>query len=75
MDSIFGIQGPDFVIVVCDGSVAHSILKIKDCEDKITKLDDHKILGISGEGADRNSFSEFIHKNLSLIRYRTGSFM
>ncbi|CAD8139992.1 unnamed protein product [Paramecium pentaurelia] len=75
MDSIFGLQGGDFVIVACDGSIAHSILKIKETEDKILKLDDHKIFGISGEGADRNSFGELVHKNHSLIRYKTGAYM
>lgn len=63
------------MIVVCDGSVAHSILKIKSTEDKATKLDNHKVIGISGEGADRNSFSEIVHKNLSLIKYRTGNLL
>lgn len=73
MDSIFAIQGKDYVIIACDGSVGFSILKIKDLEDKITVLDDNKVLGVSGEGADRNNFSEFIHKNLNLIKYRTGN--
>lgn len=63
------------MIVACDGSIAHSILKIKENEDKILKLDDHKIFGLSGEGADRNSFGELVHKNHSLIRYRTGSYL
>lgn len=40
MDSIFGLAGNDWAIVACDGSVAHSILKIKETEDKILKLDD-----------------------------------
>ena len=35
MDCCFGILGKDYVLVAADGSVAYSIMKITDYEDKI----------------------------------------
>lgn len=35
MDSIFGIVGKDFTIVVADAKIARSILVYKDDEDKV----------------------------------------
>ena len=72
MDSIFGICGKDFVIVVCDTSVNRSIFTLKHDDDKIVQLNKYKIMGTSGEQTDRVNFSNFIMRNLTLIELRTG---
>lgn len=70
MDSLFGIQGKDYVIVAADCAAAHSILKLKDDEDKIMNLDDDKLLGLSGEAADRLQYGDYMQKNIHLFKYR-----
>ena len=89
MDSIFAIQGKDYVLVVCDSTAAYSILKFKvdndihlslliyiffiqETEDKIIALDDNKLMGMSGEAADRLQFGDFMQKNIHLKKYKTG---
>ncbi|KAG8371484.1 hypothetical protein BUALT_Bualt13G0092500 [Buddleja alternifolia] len=54
MESVFGLVGKDFAIVVADSSVVHSILVHKTNEDKIMLLDSHKLMGASGETAAAN---------------------
>ena len=46
-------MGNDFVIVVADTSAVNSILVHKTNEDKIMKLDSHKLIAASGESGDR----------------------
>lgn len=70
MDTIFALQGKDFVMVVCESTVTYSIMKQKGTEDKIKQLDDTKLLALAGDAANRVQFSEFVHKNLSLLKYR-----
>lgn len=70
MDSVFGITGKDFVVVVCDMSQARSIVIMKSDEDKTVELDSHKLFGVSGENGDRINFCEFIKKNLKLYEIR-----
>lgn len=53
MESVFGLVGKDFAIVVADSSAVHSILLHKTNEDKIMLLDSHKLMGASGETGDR----------------------
>ena len=72
MDSVFGIAGKDFVIVVSDCSVNRSIFTLKHDEDKIMQLNKFKILGCSGEPTERYQFSNLIMRNLQLMELRTG---
>jgi 20S proteasome alpha/beta subunit len=61
MDSQFGIQGKDFVILVADASSAYSILKFKVCldwnfkddVDKIISIDNNKLMSLGGPVGDR----------------------
>ena len=53
MECVFGLVGSDFVIVVADASAVNSILVHKTNEDKIMKLDSHKLIAASGESGDR----------------------
>lgn len=49
MDSTFGLAGKDWVLIVCDTAVNRSIMTLKHDEDKITQLNNFKVLGSSGE--------------------------
>ena len=72
MDTVFGIAGKEWVIVVCDTAVNRSIFSLKHDEDKITQLSDHKVLGTAGEQCERYSFANYIQRNLELQQFRTG---
>lgn len=54
MESVFGLVGDGFAVVAADTSATSSILVHKTNEDKIMKLDSHKLLGASGEPGDRS---------------------
>jgi 20S proteasome subunit beta 4 len=70
MDTVFAIEGKDFVLMVCDSTATYSIMKLKTNEDKIKQLDEHKLMAIAGDSANRVQFSEYIHKNMSLSKFR-----
>ena len=72
MDSCFGIAGKDWVIITTDAAVNRSIFTLKHNEDKITNINNFKILGTSGEQTERYQFSNFIQRNLDLMELRTG---
>jgi len=72
MECVFGLVGKDYALVVADTSAVHSILVHKSNEDKIMKLDSHKLMGASGEAGDRAQFTEFIQKNVALYQFRNG---
>ncbi len=46
------------------------IITFQENEDKILQLDSNKIIGISGETADRMQFGDFIQKNIQLYKFR-----
>ncbi|GFR42700.1 hypothetical protein Agub_g3622 [Astrephomene gubernaculifera] len=70
MDFFVGIKGKDFVMVCSDTSASHSIISIKQDEDKIVPIDDHKVFCIAGEAGDRVNFSEYIIANVKLYALR-----
>jgi 20S proteasome subunit beta 4 len=70
MDCSFGVSGKDFVIVASDCSSIRSIIKFKDDEEKITKLNNNQVLACSGETADRKSFSQLVKCELDYYLYR-----
>jgi len=72
MECVFGLVGKDFALVVADTSAVHSILVHKSNEDKIMRLDSHKLMGASGEAGDRVQFTEYIQKNVALYQFRNG---
>ncbi|KAL2530514.1 Proteasome subunit beta type-2-A [Forsythia ovata] len=75
MESVFGLVGKDFAVVVADSSAVHSILVHKTNEDKIMLLDSDKLMGASGETGDRARFTEYIQKNVALYQFRNGNFL
>jgi 20S proteasome subunit beta 4 len=69
-DCIFGMAGNDFVLIASDRGVTRSILKIQDCDDKLTELSTTQILGTCGEVSDRKSFSKLIKGEGEYYFYR-----
>ena len=72
MDTVFGIAGKDFVIIVTDTAVNRSIFTLKHNEDKIMDLNNYKVVGAAGEQTDRYQYCNLIQRNLQLEEYRTG---
>jgi len=68
-----GIKGKDFVMVCTDTSAVHSIITIKQDEDKIIPIDSHKVFCISGEAGDRVQFTEYIIANVKLYALRNST--
>jgi len=69
-DCIFGLVGKDYVLMAGDLNAARSIIVFKDDEDKIMKLDKHKLLAASGPTGDRVAFTEFVQKNIHLYELK-----
>lgn len=70
MDFVFGIRGPDFVLLCSDTAAVNQIITIKQDEDKIIPIDSHRAMAVSGESGDRVQFSEFIIANVRLYALR-----
>ena len=73
MDFHIGIRGKDFVMLCCDTAAVHSIISIKQDEDKIIPVDNRKAFVIAGEAGDRVQFSEYIIANVKLYALRNGT--
>jgi 20S proteasome subunit beta 4 len=61
METVFGLVGDGFTLVVTDTSAVQSIVVQKTDDDKIMVLDSHKLMGCTGEKGDR-----FLFLSLSL---------
>ena len=70
MDCAFAIQGTDYILIASDRSVARSIIKIQDSDDKLTLISDNQILAACGEVSDRKSFTKLIFGELEYYYYR-----
>lgn len=70
MDFFMGIKGKDFVMVCSDTSAVHSIITIKQDEDKIIPVDTHKVFCIAGEAGDRVQFADYVIANIKLYALR-----
>ena len=72
MDTVFGIAGKEWVLVVTDTAVNRSIFSLKHDEDKIMDLNQFKVVGAAGEQTDRYQYTNYIKRNLELQEFRTG---
>jgi 20S proteasome subunit beta 4 len=70
MDCAFAVQGTDYVLIASDRSVARSIIKLQDSDDKLTLISNTQILACCGEVADRKSFSKLVFGELEYYYYR-----
>jgi len=66
------LVGDGYVLVAADQSVGRSIVVYKQNEDKITQIDNNKLIGCGGPVGDRTHFCEYIEKNSSLYSLRHG---
>ncbi|EFA81563.1 proteasome subunit beta type 2 [Heterostelium album PN500] len=72
METLLSFVVADGVLCLADSNINHSIVKMKEDEDKIAVLDEFKLLSSAGEPGDRTQFCEFIAKNLKLYQLRNG---
>jgi len=72
MDTAFAIKGKDFVLLVQDATVARSIFKLKETEDKTITMDGNKLMSLSGTFADAKNFSNHVQTNIHLYKYQHG---
>mmetsp|Transcript_16558 Transcript_16558/g.18521 ORF Transcript_16558/g.18521 Transcript_16558/m.18521 type:complete len:204 (-) Transcript_16558:212-823(-) len=66
MDTVFGITYNDGVIIAADQSNGRSILTYQKNLDKVTKLTDYSMMGVSGPNCDLVNFTEYVAKNINL---------
>ncbi|XP_026752649.1 proteasome subunit beta type-2 [Galleria mellonella] len=72
LQCLLGIQCDDFVMIAADQSNSHSIMVMKDDEEKIYKISDRLVMGVIGDSGDTNQFAEYIAKNIQLYKMRNG---
>ncbi|XP_069687186.1 proteasome subunit beta type-2-like [Periplaneta americana] len=72
MECLVGVAFRDFVLIAADMTNAHSIMVMKDDEDKLHKISDKLVMAISGESGDTTQFAEYIAKNIQLYKMRNG---
>lgn len=72
METILGIKGNDFVMVAADCTQAHSIIAMKEDENKIHQISDNLLIATIGESGDTIQFTEYISKNIALYKMRNG---
>jgi 20S proteasome subunit beta 4 len=70
MDCAFAIQGNDYILIASDRSVARSIVKLQDSDDKLTILSNNQVLAACGEVSDRKSFSKLVLGELEYYYYK-----
>ena len=72
MEVVFGIKGSNFIILCSDMTSVRSILAYNHDEDKIAQLDDHQLIACAGDNSSRVAFTEYVARNLSLVKMRSG---
>lgn len=72
MECVIGIQFKNFVLLASDKTSVWSIIVVKNDMNKIFKLSDRLLLGVTGEPGDSVQFSEYISKNIQLYKMRNG---
>jgi 20S proteasome alpha/beta subunit len=59
-------------MVAADCSAARSILVFKHDEDKIIHLDTTTVAALAGESGDRSQLGDYLKRNITLNKLRTG---
>ena len=72
MEGLIGIRFDSFTLMASDKTNAHSIIVVKNDENKTYRLSEHLLLGVNGEAGDTVQFAEFIEKNIQLYKMRNG---
>jgi len=66
MDTIFAVAYEGGVVIAADQSNGRSILTYQKNLDKIAKLTEFSMMGVSGPNCDLVNFTEYIAKNINL---------
>jgi len=72
MEFLVGITGDGFVLVAADRNGGRGIVRMKDDQDKMFKLNSKALMLVSGESGDTTYFAEYIEKNVSLYKVING---
>ena len=72
MDSVFGIRGKDFVIIVAETTINHSVFKLRTQFDKTIDLSKSCVAVFAGDHADRSNFGSFMKRNIDYSRFKNG---
>ncbi|XP_071443596.1 proteasome subunit beta type-2-like [Hetaerina americana] len=72
MECLIGIAFRDYVLIAADMTNAHSIMVMKNDEDKLYKISKKMVMAVSGESGDTTQFAEYIAKNIQLYKMRNG---
>ena len=75
MDNLFGLVGEGFVLLVADCTASRGPIAYKHDEDKLRALDSHKVIAAAGPQADSVRFVEYIARNVTLNKFRTGAYV
>lgn len=59
-------------LAVADEHIFVCVVVRRRRQDKLTQLDNYKLLGATGPTGDRNNFCEYIQKNVHLYELKTG---
>eukprot|EP00998_Keelungia_sp_KM082_P006996 NODE_3211_length_927_cov_62.066250_g3190_i0.p1 GENE.NODE_3211_length_927_cov_62.066250_g3190_i0~~NODE_3211_length_927_cov_62.066250_g3190_i0.p1 ORF type:complete len:216 (+),score=38.50 NODE_3211_length_927_cov_62.066250_g3190_i0:117-764(+) len=70
MELCLGFACDDHVMVVAGSAAAHSVLQIKDTEDKLHVLGENKVLACTGEQGPRVQTAGYLAANLKLNQIR-----
>lgn len=72
MESLIALEGDGFIMIAADVANARSVVVMKDDQDKIQVLDDHKLMAAAGTPGDVAKFTEHVTKDLRLNQLRSG---
>ena len=72
MEGLIGIAFKDYVLMATDKTLVNSIVAVKHDMNKIYRLSDNLLMGITGEPGDTVQFAEYIEKNIQLYKIRNG---
>lgn len=70
METLLGSRHRDFVLLAADQTLAHSIILMKQNQNKFYKLSDRLTMAVSGDPGDAAQFSEYMSKNITLYQIR-----
>ncbi|VVC89529.1 proteasome subunit beta type-2-like [Leptidea sinapis] len=70
LQCLLGLQCNDFVMIAADQTTSHSIMVMKDDEEKIYKISDKLVMAVTGDSGDTTQFAEYIAKNIQLYKMR-----
>lgn len=71
MESIIALEGDGYVMIAADVASARSVVVMKDDQDKIHCLDDHKLFAAAGIPGDVSKFTEHVQQEVSLYTMRS----